>query len=194
MTEINHLCDLWEQTIAKVFKHDSKSELGLMLKQWVIFNKLESFNSILNYTIDDFTPSGNLCYMNKHGEILQQKPPLKEVFNLRWYIQHLIDQNENEAENPLSKQNWMKQTNWKFIKFVNHHNHSMTPEQLKQNHSKKFRRNNMKNLIQRKGSQMKRKRNPPHPHKSQNKILSLTHLLKNNKSHIQLEHFKFIMF
>ena len=54
MTYTNHLCDLWEHTIAKVFKHDSKSQLGLMLKQWIIFNKLENFISILNYTIDDF--------------------------------------------------------------------------------------------------------------------------------------------
>ena len=28
----------WEHTIVKVFKHDSKSELGLMFKQWIIFN------------------------------------------------------------------------------------------------------------------------------------------------------------
>ena len=84
----------------------------------------------MNYTIDDFTPSGNLCYMNKHGEILHQTP-LKEVFNLRWYIQHLMDQKENEAENPLCEQNWMKQTNWKFIKYVIHHKHSRTPEQVK---------------------------------------------------------------
>ena len=72
MTENNHLCDLWEHTIVKVFKHDPKSELGLMLKQWISFNKLENSNSILNYKIDDLTPSGNLCYMNKHGEILHQ--------------------------------------------------------------------------------------------------------------------------
>ena len=93
MTETNHLCDLWEHTIAKIFKHDPKSEQGLMLKQWILFNKLENSNSILNYTIDDFTPSGNLNYLNKDGEILHQTP-LKEVFNLRWYIQHLMDENE----------------------------------------------------------------------------------------------------
>ena len=40
MTETNHLCELWEHTIVKVFKHDPQSELGLMLKQRVIFNKL----------------------------------------------------------------------------------------------------------------------------------------------------------
>ena len=82
MTDINHLCDLWEYTIAKVFKHGSKSQLGLTLKEWIIFNKLEDFNSILNYTIDDFTPSGNLSYMNQHGDILHYTP-LREAFNLR---------------------------------------------------------------------------------------------------------------
>ena len=100
-----------------------------MLKEWEIFNKLETFNSILNNTVDDFTPSGNLCYIHEHGEIMHQTL-MHELFNLRWYIQHLMDENENE--NPLNQQNWMKQTNWKFIKYVIHHMHSMTPEQLKQ--------------------------------------------------------------
>ena len=131
MTESNHLCDLWEYTIVKVFKHDSKSALGLMIKQWIIFNKLESFNSILNYPIDDFTPSGNLCYMNEHGDILPYTP-MKNIFNLIWYIQHLMDESEDEAQNPLSEENWMKQNNCKFIKYVIHHRHPMTPEQLKQ--------------------------------------------------------------
>ena len=54
MTDTNHLCELWEDTIAKSFKQDSKSKLGLMLKQWIEFNKLENFISILNYTIDAF--------------------------------------------------------------------------------------------------------------------------------------------
>ena len=118
-------------TIVKVFKHDSKPELGLMFKQCIIFNKLENFNSILNYPIDDFTPSGNLCYMNEHGHILPYTP-MKKIFNLRWYMQHLMDESEDEAQNPLSEENWMKQNNCKFIKYVIHHRHPMTPEQLKQ--------------------------------------------------------------
>ena len=104
MTESNHLCDLWEHTIAKVVKHDPKSELEFKLKEWTIFNTLVNFNSILNYTNDDFTPSGNWCYMNKHGEILHQTP-MKEILNLRWYIQHLMDETENKDENPFSKHN-----------------------------------------------------------------------------------------
>ena len=140
MTNTYHLGDLWEHTIAKVFKHDSKSKLGLKLKQWVIFNKLENFNSILNYTIDDFTSSGNLSYMNQHDEILHHTP-LREVFNLRCYIQHLMDESEDQHENPLSEENWMKQNNWKFIKYVIHHRHPMTPEQLKQKPFKEISKN-----------------------------------------------------
>ena len=131
MTESIHLSDLWEHTITKIFKHDPESELGIMFKQWIIFNKLENFNSILNYPIDDFTPSGNLCYMNEHGDILPYTP-MKKIFNIRWYIQHLMDENEDEDQNPLSEENCIKQNNCKFMKYVIHHRHPMTPEQLKQ--------------------------------------------------------------
>ena len=43
-----------------------------------------------------------------------------------------MDESEDEAQNPLSEENWMKQNNCKFIKCVIHHRHPMTPEQLKQ--------------------------------------------------------------
>ena len=69
--------------------------------------------------------------MNQHGDILPYKP-MKKLFNLRWYIQHLMDESEDEAQNPLSEENWMKQNNCKFIKYVIHHRNPMTPEQLKQ--------------------------------------------------------------
>ena len=188
MTETNHLCDLWEHTIAKVFKHDPKSELRLMSKQWIIFNKLENFNSILNYTIDDYTPSGTLSYLNKHGEILHQTP-MKEVFNLRWYIQHLMD--EDEDESPLNHENWMKPTNWKFIKYVIHHKHSMTPGQLKQKPFKEIFKKQHEKLDTEEGESNEEERNPLYPQKSQNKILNLIVLLlilmhQNLHKHITL--------
>ena len=73
-----------------------------------------------------------------------------------------MEESEDEAQNPLSDKNWMKQNNCKFIKYVIHHRHPMTPEQLKQNLLKKFLRDNMKNLIQMKGILPKFKRNSPH--------------------------------
>ena len=45
-----------------------------MIREWEIFDKLKDFNSLLNYTVDDFTPSGNLCYSNNNGEMLHQTP------------------------------------------------------------------------------------------------------------------------
>ena len=35
---------------------------------------------------------------------------------------------KDEAKNPLSEENWMKQDNCKFIKYVIHHRHPMTPK------------------------------------------------------------------
>ena len=63
---------------------------------------------------------------------------MKEFFNLRWFIQHLIDENEyqyddNEWTNPLSESNWTYQTNGTFMEYVNFTLKEMTPEQLEQN-------------------------------------------------------------
>ena len=70
----------------------------------------------------------------------------------------------------------------------------MTPEQLKQKPLEEILKNQHEKLDMEEGeSNGERKRNPPHPQKSQNKILSLTHLLKMNKRQIQNKHFYIIM-
>ena len=111
--------------------------MGNMIKEWVVFNKLEDINSLLKYTDGDLTPTGNLCYINQNGEKLNRKL-MKEFFNLRWFIQHLIDENEyqyddNEWTNPLSESNWTYQTNKTFMKYVNFTLKEMTPKRLKHN-------------------------------------------------------------
>ena len=108
-----------------------------MTKEWVVFNKLEDFNSLLKYTDDDFTPTGNLCYINKNGEKLYRKL-MKEFYNLRWFIQHLVDEYEyqygdNQWTNPLHESNWTYRTNKQFMKYVNFTLKEMTPEQMKMN-------------------------------------------------------------
>ena len=56
--ELSCVCDC---TIIKTLNHDIHSKMGNMIKEWVVFNKLEDFNSVLKYTDDDFTPTGKLC-------------------------------------------------------------------------------------------------------------------------------------
>ena len=63
---------------------------------------------------------------------------MKEFFNLKRFIQHLIDKNEyqydgDEWDNPLSESNWIYQINRTFIKYVNFTLNEMTPEQMKMN-------------------------------------------------------------
>ena len=70
MQETIHLSDLWEHTITKIFKHDPESELDIMIRQWVIYNKLEDFNSLLKYTDEDLIPHGhgNISYYKENGD------------------------------------------------------------------------------------------------------------------------------
>ena len=108
-----------------------------MIKEWVVFNKLEDFNSLLEYTDDDFTSTGKFCYINENGEKLYRKL-MKEFYNLRWYIQHLVDLHEyqygdNEWTNPLHESNWTYRTNKQFMKYVNFTLKETTPEQMKIN-------------------------------------------------------------
>ena len=57
-----------------------------------------------------------------------------------------MDESEDEAQNPLSEENWMKQNNCKFIKYVIHHRHPMTPEQLKQKPFQEIFKNQHENV------------------------------------------------
>ena len=106
--ELSYVCN---HTIKKILNHDLESKMGNMIKESIVFSKLEYFNSLLKYTDDDITPIGNLCYINESGEMLPTTT-LQEFYNLRWYIQHLIDENEyqhddDEWTNPLSESGWI---------------------------------------------------------------------------------------
>ena len=57
-----------------------------------------------------------------------------------------MDESESEAQNPLSEENWMKENNKKFIKYVIHHRHPMTPDQLKQKTFEEIFKNQHENI------------------------------------------------
>ena len=142
MPAIIHLSDIWEYTLVGILNDYPKSELGIMIIAWVKHNKLEDFNSLLNFNVDDFTPSGMLCYYkeNSDSEVVTILPttPLQELFNLQWYIQHLIDESEyddddDDLNNPLNKDNWLLQTGRKFMKYVIYNGHTVTHKKLDKN-------------------------------------------------------------
>ena len=79
-----------------------------MIKEWVVFNKLEDFNSLLEYTDDDFTSTGEFCHINENSEKMYRKR-MKEFYNLRWYIQHLVGLHEYQyGDNEWTKILYMK--------------------------------------------------------------------------------------
>ena len=82
---------------------------------------------MLIHDLNDFTPTGSLFQFKLSAEAEETKPisitPLKELYNLYRYIQHLIPESEfkyddDEFENPLDKTNWLFQTRGKYMKFV----------------------------------------------------------------------------
>ena len=57
--------------------------------------------------------------------------PLKELYNLWRYIQHLIleseyDDDDEYFENTLDEDNWLLQTSGKYMKFVIYHSSNAT--------------------------------------------------------------------
>ena len=69
----------------------------------------------LIYGLNDFTLSGTLCYYKEKVEsektIMMPTTPLKELYNLYRYVQHLIiesesDYDDDEFDNPLDEENW----------------------------------------------------------------------------------------
>ena len=137
MSEKVELSFVWDHTIIKIFNHDIQSKMGNMKKEWDVFNKLEDFNSLLEYTDDGFTSTGKFCYINENGEKLYRKL-IKEFYNLRSYIQHLVDLHEyqhgdNEWTNQLHESIWTYRTNKQFMKYEYFTLKEMTPEQMKMN-------------------------------------------------------------
>ena len=127
MLETIHLSSLWVHTITKIFKHDPESELDITIRQWVIYNKLEDFNCLLNYTDEDLIPHGHghLSYYKENGDSvvkMMSPTPVQELINLRWYLQHPIHESgylydDDESNYPLGEDKWMLQTHGKFMRF-----------------------------------------------------------------------------
>ena len=97
---------------------------------------------VWDHTIIKISIFGKLCYINENSEKLYRKL-IKEFFNLRWYLQHLVDLHEyqygdNQWTNPLHESNWTYRTNKQFMKYVNFTLEEMTPEQMKINPIKPF--------------------------------------------------------
>ena len=94
------------------------------MRAWGKHNKLENMTSLLIYDFNDFTPSGTLCYYKEKAEsevaTMMPTTPLKELYNLYRYIQHLIfkseyDDDDDEFDNPLDEENWLLQTRGKYM-------------------------------------------------------------------------------
>ena len=105
------------------------------MRSWVKHRNLEDISDLLIYDLNDFTLGGTLCHYKETAEATETKlmpnTPLKELYNLYRYIQHLIleskfEHDDEEFENPLDEDNWLLQTRGKYMKFVIYHSSTAT--------------------------------------------------------------------
>ena len=135
MPAIIHLSDIWECTLIEILNHDPKSQMGIIMRAWVKLNNMEDFISLLTYEPNDFTPSGLLCNYKEKADseavLIMSNTPVKELYDLRRYIQHLILESEydydvDEFDSPLNQYNWLLQTQGKSMKIVIYHSSKAT--------------------------------------------------------------------
>ena len=116
MLSIINLSPVWEHTLTEILNHGNKTEVGIIMRSRVKDNNLQDMNNLLINDLNDFTPTGSLSQYKESAEAEETKPmpitPLKELYNLYRYIQHLILESEfkyddDEFDNPLDENNWL---------------------------------------------------------------------------------------
>ena len=124
MPTIINLSHIWEHTLTEILNHGNKTEVGIIMRSWVKDNNLQDMNDLVIHDLNDFTPTGSLSQYKVSAEAEETKPmpitPLKELYNLFRYIQHLSLESEfkyddDEFENPLDESNWLFQTRGKYM-------------------------------------------------------------------------------
>ena len=127
MPTIINLSPILEHTLTEILNHGNKTEVGIIMRSWVKDNNLQDMNDLLIHDLNDFTPTGSLSQYKVSAEAEETKPmpitPLKELYNLYRYIQHLIlesdfEYDDDQFENPLDEANWLFQKRQKYMKFV----------------------------------------------------------------------------
>ena len=125
----------WEHTLTEFLNHANKTEVGIIMRAWGKDNKLKDMSDLLIYDLKDFTPGRTLCHCKETAEAEETKnmpnTPLKELYNLYRYMQHLIlesefDYDDDDFDNPLDEGNWLLQTRGKYMKFVIYHSSTAT--------------------------------------------------------------------
>ena len=127
MPSIINLSPISEHTLTELLNDGNKTEMGIIMRSWVKHNNLEDMNDLLIHDLNDFTPTGSLSQYKVSAEAEETKPmpitPLKELYNLYRYIQHLIlesefDHDDEEFDNSLEEANWLLQARGKYMRYV----------------------------------------------------------------------------
>ena len=60
MPAVINLNAVWEHTLTNILKHGPKTEVGIILRIWLEYHKLDDFKTLLGWGTENFSPSGPL--------------------------------------------------------------------------------------------------------------------------------------
>ena len=100
------LIDICEHTLSNILKQGPNTEIGIIIRLWVIFHQFVDFITFLQSSFVDFTPLGtfNTYKESTDAKIELKVPstPLKQIYNLRRYTQYVINQSDYDVDDQLN--------------------------------------------------------------------------------------------
>ena len=131
MTPEIKLNDILEHTLSNILKQGPNTVIGKIIWLRIKFHQFDEFMFFLHFHFDYFKRSGHFSTYkessNAARELTIPTTPLQIIYNLRRYIQYVVQQPyHNKQDHSLLQHNWIRQTNKRFMKFVIYHSKQKT--------------------------------------------------------------------
>ena len=91
----------WEHSLTNLLGHDSTSEPGIALRQWVHFQGVQTFLDLLSWDEDELktAPTQQVFTLDDHGQGLYLRTnQVKQICGLITYMKHIFREYNSVAE------------------------------------------------------------------------------------------------
>ena len=91
----------WEHSLTNLLGHDSTSEPGIVLRQWVHFQGVQTFLDLLSWDEDELktAPAQQVFTLDDHGHCSYLRTnQVKQKCGLKTYMKHIFREYNSGAE------------------------------------------------------------------------------------------------
>ena len=119
----------WENSLTNLLGHDPTSELGIALRQWVLFQCVENILDLLSWEEDELKamPAHQVFSLDDHGQgSYLRTNQTKQICGLITYMKHVFNAYMSEGVrtdpfHPFSPEEWNHQTSTMMRTFLVQH-------------------------------------------------------------------------